>query len=44
MRQSEQQKEMKKLFEEAGLRNVKQKRNFLFAVMTVGEKDVKFEG
>ncbi len=31
-------KEMKKLFEEAGLRNVKQKRNFLFAVMTVGEK------
>ena len=31
-------KEMKKLFEEAGLRNIKQKRNFLFAVMTVGKK------
>ena len=31
-------KMMKALFEQAGLRNVHQKRNFGFAVMTVGEK------
>lgn len=31
-------KEMKILFEEAGLKNIRQRRNFLFAVMTTGEK------
>ncbi|MDP3698320.1 MAG: methyltransferase domain-containing protein [Nanoarchaeota archaeon] len=31
-------KEMKQLFEQAGLKIVGQKRNFAFAVMTVGEK------
>ena len=31
-------KEMKRLFQQAGLKNIRQKRNFGFAVMTVGEK------
>ncbi len=31
-------KEMKLLFTQAGLKNIRQQRNFLFAVMTVGEK------
>src|SRR3989344_5771319 len=31
-------KEIKRLFEEVGLRNIRQKRNFAFAMMTVGEK------
>ena len=30
--------EMRQLFEEAGFRNIRQQRNFIFAVMTVGEK------
>lgn len=31
-------KEMRRLFERTGLRNIRQKRNFLFAIMTIGEK------
>lgn len=31
-------KEMRQLFEEAGLKNIKQQRNFLFSIVTVGEK------
>jgi len=31
-------KEMKQLFTQAGLKNIKQQRNFIFAIMTVGEK------
>ncbi len=31
-------KEMRRLFEKTGLKNIHQSRNFLFAVMTVGEK------
>ena len=31
-------KEMRQLFELAGLKNIRQRRNFLFAIMTVGEK------
>jgi len=31
-------KQMKQLFQQAGLKNIKQQRNFLFAIMTVGEK------
>lgn len=31
-------KEMKRLFHQAGLKNIRQKRNFSFAVMTIGEK------
>ncbi|HLC71702.1 MAG TPA: hypothetical protein VJI32_06835, partial [Candidatus Nanoarchaeia archaeon] len=31
-------KEMRGLFEAAGFRNIRQQRNFIFAVMTVGEK------
>lgn len=33
--------EMKRLFEEAGLKEIRQKRSFLFAVMTVGIKPQK---
>ncbi len=32
-------KEMRRLFQETGLYNIRQRRNFVFAVMTVGEKD-----
>jgi len=32
-------KEMRQLFEDAGLKNITQQRNFLFAVMTIGEKN-----
>ncbi len=31
-------KEMKQLFEKAGLKNIFQRRNFMFAVMAIGEK------
>ncbi|HLD40277.1 MAG TPA: methyltransferase domain-containing protein [Candidatus Nanoarchaeia archaeon] len=31
-------KEMKQLFQQAGLKDIRQRRNFLFAIMTVGEK------
>jgi len=31
-------KEMKILFEQAGLREIRQERSFLFAVMTMGKK------
>ena len=31
-------KEMKQLFEEVGLNNIKQKRNFMFSIVTIGEK------
>lgn len=31
-------KEMKQLFEEVGLKNIRQQRNFMFSVVTVGEK------
>jgi|SRR3989344_782822 len=36
-------KEMRQLFEDVGLKNITQQRNFLFAVMTIGEKNMEGE-